>query len=266
MIMLRNILFQIAYWILSAFFALIATPMLLLPSRKPIMAWIGAYTRAMRFAMRRIAGVRVVIRGREHLPEGPSIVAAKHQSWGDGIVMFAEIDDLAFVTGDHLEKFPLLGGILRKMGAIVVDNCGGARARAALVSTELDRAAAEERKILIYPEGHLSPVGERHRYKSGVFHMYRNYHRPCVPVATNLGLRWPEQSWRLSPGEAVVEFLPAIPPGLAKEEFMARLETAIETRSLELLGDARPREQRPPLPDPMPKQARFRQEAKGARA
>ena len=146
--------------------------------------------------------------------------------------------DLAFVTGDHFEKFPLIGGILRKMGAIVVDNCGGAYARAKLVDTELKRAADDGRRVLIYPEGHLSPVGKRHRYRKGVFHMYENYQNPAVPVATNLGLFWPQQDWRMRPGVAVLEFLPPIEPGLDKQAFMTLLEDRIETRSLELLGDA----------------------------
>lgn len=251
--MIRSLAFQAAYWLTTVFFALTATPLLLLQRRAPMMAWIGAYTRVMRFHLRRIAGVRILVRGREHIPQGPCIVAAKHQSWGDGIVMFAEFDDLAFVTGDHLERYPLLGGILRKMGAIIVDNCGGALARARLVDDELKRAASEGRRILIYPEGHLSPVGERYRYKRGVYHMYQSYGCPALPVATNLGLLWPQQSWRLNPGEAIVEFLPAIPPGLAKEDFMTRLEAMIETRSLELLGARAPEGgygARPPLPDP----------------
>lgn len=251
--MIRSILFQVAYWLTSIVFALTAAPLLLLPSRRPMMAWIRTYTRLMRFWMRWIAGVRIVVTGKENLPAGPCIIAAKHQSWGDGIVMFAEFDDLAFVTGDHLEKFPLVGGILRKMGAIIVDNCGGAYARARLVDTELKRAAKEQRRILIYPEGHLSPVGARHRYRRGVYHMYAAYNCPAVPVATNLGLYWPQQSWRLTPGVATVEFLAPIEPGEAKDAFMKRLEQAIETRSLALLGDRKPdyaSADAPPLPDP----------------
>lgn len=246
-------MFRALYYMTSALFAIVAAPLLALPSRAPMMAWIRLYTRIMRFWLRAVAGIRVTVRGREHIPAGPCIIAAKHQSWGDGIVMFAEFDDLAFVTGDHLEKLPLVGGILRKMGAIIVDNCGGAYARARLVDDELKRAASENRRILIYPEGHLSPVGEKHRYRRGVYHMYAAYRCAAVPVATNLGMRWPQQSWRLSPGEAIVEFLPPIAPGLDKEPFMARLEEAIETRSLELLGDQRPAGAdwtSPPLPDP----------------
>jgi 1-acyl-sn-glycerol-3-phosphate acyltransferase len=235
-----SIMFQAAYWATSLFFALTSVPLLLVPSRKPTVAWIRLYTQAMTFWMRTIAGVRIVVRGRERLPAGPCIIAAKHQSWGDGIVMFSELSDLAFVTGDHLEKFPLLGGILRKMGAIIVDNCGGAYARARLVDVELKAAQAENRRILIYPEGHLAPVGERYRYRRGVYHMYAAYGCPAVPVATNLGLYWPQQSWRLTPGEAVIEFLDPIPPGLEKEDFMARLEDVIERRSLDLLGGKAP--------------------------
>jgi len=238
--LIRNILFQIAYWLTSVFFTVGALPLLLLPGRRLIMVWILAYTRVMVFWMRWIAGIRIKAIGKERLPDGPCIIAAKHQSWGDGFVMFSQFQDLAFVTGDHLEKFPLLGGILRKMGAIVVDNCGGAYARARLVDVELQKAQSHGRRILIYPEGHLSPVGQQYRYKKGVFFMYEKYGCPAVPVATNLGLRWPQQSWKLVPGEAIIEFLEPIEPGLNKADFMKRLEESIETRSIELLGEERP--------------------------
>ena len=238
--LLRSILFRAVYWITSVFYVLGAVPLLMLPGRKPLMHWIRLYTRTMCFWMRIVGGIKISVRGKDKIPEGPCIIAAKHQSWGDGFLAFSEFEDLAFVTGDHLESFPLVGGLLRKMGAIVVDNCGGAYARARLVDDELKKAQAENRRILIYPEGHLAPVGQHYRYKKGVYHMYQAYGCAAVPVATNLGLRWPQQNWRINPGEAVIEFLDPIPPGLAKDEFMARLEAAIEARSIELLGSETP--------------------------
>lgn len=250
---MRNIAFRAAYWITSVFFALTALPLLLLANRRSLARWIKAYTKSMVFLMRTIIGIRLEVRGRDRLPEGASVFAAKHQSWGDGFCLYSQIDDLAFVTGDHLLRFPLLGGILRKLGAIVVNSCGGAVARARLVDDELIAARRDGRSILIYPEGHLAPVGEKYRYKRGVYHMYAAYERPCVPVATNLGLYWPQARWDLKPGVAVVEFLEPIAPGLDKESFMAVLEERIETASLALLGDARPAHAHPdmaPLPDP----------------
>ncbi|MHA7873585.1 MAG: lysophospholipid acyltransferase family protein, partial [Hyphococcus sp.] len=157
-IRLRRILFCCAYWATSVFFVLVAAPLLLLPGRKPVLSWIRLYTKTIAFWLRWIAGVRVTVRGMEKLPPGPVVIAAKHQSWGDGILLFAALGDLAFVAGDHLEKFPLVGGIVRKMGAILVDNCGGALARARLIDQDLNQAKAEGRRILIYPEGHLAPV------------------------------------------------------------------------------------------------------------
>ncbi len=250
---MRILLFRTAYYLTSVFFAITALPLLAAPTRQPLARWIRRYTKTMVYWMRTIAGIKLTVRGRENLPEGPSIIAAKHQSWGDGFCIFSQIDDLAFVTGDHLDRIPLIGGILRKLGAIIVDNCGGAVARARLVDKELKLARDAGRRILIFPEGHLAPIGEKYRYKRGVYHMYTAYDRPTVPVATNLGVFWPQARWDLKPGEAIIEFLEPIEPGLEKEAFMARLEEAVETRSLELLAETghtvAPWDQ-PALPDP----------------
>lgn len=233
--MLRTAIFQIAYWACSIFFVLTALPLMLLPGRQAVVAWIRIYCRAMVAVMRWAGGIRVGVLGRENLPAGPFIIAAKHQSWGDGFVTFAAVPDLAFVTGDHLLRFPLVGPILRRMGAIVVDNCGGTVARGRLVAGEMAAARAQGRPILIYPEGHLAPVGQQYRYRRGVFHLYESYGCPVVPVATDLGVRWPQQSRATRPGPCSVHFLPAIPPGLDKETFMARLEATIETESRAML-------------------------------
>jgi 1-acyl-sn-glycerol-3-phosphate acyltransferase len=234
---MRSLLFSIAYWTLSGFYVLLAALASLVAGPDLVQAIVRFYCRRMLWAMRWIAGIEVELAGRERLPAGAFIIAAKHQSWGDGYVMFANVDKVAFVTGDHLEHIPLLRGILRKLGAIVVDSCGGPESRRALA----DSAAAAHRdgkRILIYPEGHLAKVGERFRYRTGVFHMYRDFDLPVVPVATNLGLFWPQQDFRKTPGAATVEFLDPIPTGLARHEFIARLEAAIETRTAELIAKA----------------------------
>lgn len=235
--MLRNILFQVLYYLTSICVALLALPLLLIPGRRYIMIFLQRYSQLMVYWMRVVGGINIEFRGIEKVPDGPCIVAAKHQSWGDGYAVFSQINDLAIVTGDHLERIPLVGFILRKMEAVVVDNCGGAHAREKLVDVELARAKKKNRKILIYPEGHLAPVGYHYRYKKGVFHMYEAYGCPVIPVATDLGLRWPMEERALSPGNAVLEFLDPIEPGLDKDTFMKLLEERIENASLALLPE-----------------------------
>jgi hypothetical protein len=80
-------------------------------------------------------------------------------------MMYVQFDDVAFVTGDHLERFPLVPKVLEKLGAIVIDNCGGPEARKDLAAS-FARAAEDKRIVLIYPEGHLAKVGEHHRYRA----------------------------------------------------------------------------------------------------
>ena len=235
---MRSLIFNIAYWFLSIGYGLTAAFAALAPGRNATAWVIRRYVKRMVQAMRILAGIRIDVRGKERLPTGAFIIASKHQSWGDGFATYDQFDDLAFVTGDHLEKFPLLGTVLRKLGAIVVNNCGGREARDSLKQSGAT-AHAEGRKILIYPEGNLAKTGEKFRYRSGVWHMYRDFDMPVVPLASNLGLFWPQEAFRKNPGTATLEFLDVIPTGLGKEEFLARLESAVEARTAELIAEAR---------------------------
>ena len=234
---MRSFAFNVAYWILSIGYGLTAAFAALAPGRSATTWVIRRYVKRMVQAMRLLAGIRIEVRGRERLPTGAFIIASKHQSWGDGFATYDQFEDLAFVTGDHLEKFPLLGTVLKKLGAIVVNNCGGREARESLQQRGAD-AHAEGRKILIYPEGNLAKVGEKIRYRSGVWHMYRDFDMPVVPLASNLGLFWPQEQYEKRPGTATLEFLEPIPVGLGKDEFLARLEAVVEERTAALVAEA----------------------------
>ncbi len=248
---MRSFAFAVVYWVQSVFYALACAFAALAPGRGPLAQTLRLYTRRMLWAMHRVAGIKVEVAGKERLPQGAFIVAAKHHSWGDGFVMFAHVENLVFVAGDHLERLPLLRGVLRKFGAIMVDNCGGPEARKALAE-KAAAAHADGRRILIYPEGNLAKAGERFRYRTGVFYMYRDFNLPVVPVATNLGLFWPQQDFKKNPGRATVEFLDPIEPGLNRGEFLARLEGVVETRTQELIASATGEPVRPSVLVPAP--------------
>lgn len=252
---LRNRLFNAYYWVLSIFYGLTAAFLALAPGRGPMTWAIKTYTRRMLWAMDALAGIRIDLRGQEKLPEGAFIIAAKHHSWGDGFVMFANVPNLSFVTGDHMERFPLVGAILRKFGAIIVDSCGGPEARKAL-SESAATVAAEGRRILIYPEGHLAKPGERFRYRTGVYYMSKDFDLPVVPVATNLGCFWEQTSAVKKAGTATIEFLDPIPTGLERGEFLARLEAVVEGRSQELIAMATGEPVRPSVLVPTPNEVK----------
>jgi 1-acyl-sn-glycerol-3-phosphate acyltransferase len=234
---MRSFLFAVGFWWISIAYVLLAAVSALLPGHGAVRWAVRRYVKRM-VQLMKLCGILPEARGRERLPPAPFIVAPKHSSYGDGFLMYSQFNDLAFVTGDHLERFPFLPKVLEKLGAIVIDNCGGPEARKDLADS-FSRAAAEGRIVLIYPEGHLARVGERHRYRSGVWHMQEASGWPVVPVATSLGLRWQCEDYARYPGPAVVEFLEPIMPGLGKDEFLALLEDRIETRTAALLDEGR---------------------------
>ena len=236
--MIRGVLFTGVYYALSLVYVLVSLPFLALPGRGPVTAIIRSYTRAINIALHWIGGIKKEVRGRDRLPEGAFILAPKHASWGDGFMVYPEVKNLAFVTGDHLERFPLVGGILHKLGAIVIDTCGGGERKAASLAEGMTQAREDGRRVLIYPEGHLAPVGYHFRYKPGVWHMQKAMNVPIVPVATNLNCFWNQEEILKKPGTAVIEFLDPIPAGLPKEVALARLTEAVESRSAELIAEA----------------------------
>lgn len=107
---MRSFAFNVAYWILSIGYGLAAAFAALAPGRGPTGWVIRRYVKRMVQAMRLFAGIRLHVLGKERLPTGAFIIASKHQSWGDGFVTYDQFDDLAFVTGDHLEKFRCWAG------------------------------------------------------------------------------------------------------------------------------------------------------------
>ncbi|WP_300378910.1 1-acyl-sn-glycerol-3-phosphate acyltransferase [Henriciella sp.] len=246
-------LFTGVYYALSFVYVILTLPTLVLPGRGATAFMIKSYTRSIRGALRLFAGIRCEIRGHQNLPDGPYILAAKHQSWGDGFLIYPEIDNLAFVTGDHLERFPFVGGILKKLGAIVIDTCGGGERKAQSLTEGMSRAKSQGRRVLIYPEGHLAPPGYHFRYKPGVWHMQKAMDVPVIPVATNLGCYWQQQELAKKPGTAVIEFLPAIEPGKPKKAFMEQLANCIEEQTAILSRETGTTANNPTvlLPDPV---------------
>lgn len=233
--LLRSLIFNVFFLLVTMVYALVSVILSLFPGRKLMMGSLRRYTRLMVWGMRVIAGIKVNVTGHEHIPaDGPVIIAAKHQSYGDGFVVFSQFFDLSFVTGDAITKFLFVGRILTKMNAVVINNCGGEDQRRKMAeSSQLVRE--QGRRLLIYPEGHLSKIGTQHRYRKGVYHLYKDFDCPVVPLASNLGQRWNQNDWVKHPGRADLEFLEPIMPGLGKDEFMEKLESMIETRSIELL-------------------------------
>ena len=183
-----------------------------------------------------LCGVRYVVRGREYMPSGGALVASKHQSMFETLAFWAILPDPAIILKKELAFLPVFGWYAMKLKNIKVDRSAGAKALRDMLKQARDRAG-EGRQVVIFPQGTRLEPGETDTYKPGVAGLYSAMKVPCVPVALNSGLYWPAHGMVRRPGTIVVEFLPAIEPGLPRDAFMAELETRIETASSALLAE-----------------------------
>jgi len=226
LIQLRSFLFQVYFWIWSAFTAIWMVLLLPLP-RALNTAALSFWSKGIFFGLRWISGVKVEVRGRENLPTGPALVAAKHQSMFDVFSQFGLLPDACFVMKKELLNVPLFGWHGLKAGMIVVDRAGHSTALKKLVRDTLERMK-EVRQVVIFPEGTRGDVGVPGDYKPGIAALYRELDMPVTPLALNCGVHWPKGFLR-PPGTIVFHYLPPIPAGLKRGEFMRELQTRIDT-------------------------------------
>ncbi|GLQ05314.1 lysophospholipid acyltransferase family protein [Sneathiella chinensis] len=234
---LRSALFFICFWIWSAFMNLLFLPALLFP-RKWLVFGQRIWSRGIVFLMRVICNLKVEIRGRENLPTGAGLVASKHQSAFETMVFHLIADDPAMVLKKELLHIPIYGWYCRKTKMIPVDRKGHAAALKAMLR-KAEEASADDRPIVIFPEGTRSAVDSKLPYHQGIAALYSKLALPVTPVALNTGLFWPRKKFICKPGTLTIEFLPAIEPGLKRKDFMTRLESTIEERTDALVQEAR---------------------------
>jgi 1-acyl-sn-glycerol-3-phosphate acyltransferase len=237
MIVLRSLLFNVAFYLNTVVMLIAALPTFLMP-RNAILRVAQAWARVSLVLLRVIVGTKVEYRGLQHVPAGGLLVASKHQSFADIHALLPMLSDPTFILKRELTWIPIWGPLAIKAGMIPVDRSRGSSAIA-----DMNRRARDEvargRQILIYPEGTRRAPGAEPAYKQGVAHLYRSLGVPCLPVALNSGLFWPRRRFVMRPGTIIVEFLEPIPPGLEREAFMALLKERIETASNRLIGEAR---------------------------
>ena len=234
---LRSLLFNIAFYVNAFLFLTIGTPFHLAPRKWAIRA-LQAWGSASVFLLRAICGVRMEVRGAENLPKGAVLVASKHQSAWETFALLPLLDDPAVVLKRELVWIPLYGWFIPKFRMIPVEREAGATALRRMMARAKE-AAGLGRQILIFPEGTRKAIGTPPDYKPGVAALYAGLGLQCVPVALNSGLYWPRRRFMRYPGTIIVEFLPALPAGLPRREFLKRLEASIETATARLVEEGR---------------------------
>ena len=233
MIALRSILFVALFYVWSVIVAVGLSPFLLGP-RSWAMELMRVWAYGIIWLLRVVCDIKVEVRGKEHMPKGAALVAPKHHCMFDVFAQFAYLPDACFVMKKELTWIPFFSWWGMRAQMIVVDRAGHSTALRKLIRDSKERFA-ENRQLLIFPEGTRSIPGAPADYKPGIAALYREIDVPVHPVATNAGVHWPKHGFMRKPGTIVFEYLEPIAPGLKRAEFMRLLQDRIETASTKLL-------------------------------
>ncbi len=194
-----------------------------------------SYVRIAFWLLRMLCGTRCELRG--EVPHHRCIVAAKHQSFLDVMMMMLWVPEPRFIMKRSVMYVPVLGLYAIRLGCIPIDRGKrGEAMRSILEGSRKGRAATGQ--IIIFPQGTRTAPGSDVPYKGGVAKLYAQSGLPLALAAVNTGWFWPRMGLRRSPGVAVAEFFGTIAPGKTSEEAFTELRSRIEQASDRLADEA----------------------------
>jgi 1-acyl-sn-glycerol-3-phosphate acyltransferase len=230
---IRSFLFNVGWYVGSAVFAIVGSPILLLP-RRAVVAWAQFWINFCLWWLRLTCRLTHRVTGRENLPAGPVLIASKHQSTWETLAYTILFPDAAIVLKRELLFIPIVGWAMARAGNIAVARGDGASALRGLVK-QARAVIADGRSIVIFPEGTRVAPGDERPYQVGVAALYRQLGVPVVPVALNSGVFWGRRKFIKWPGVIRMQILPPIAPGLSREAFLNTLRERIEGATKELV-------------------------------
>lgn len=235
----RSILFNVLFYALwTPLVCVLGLPALLM-SRTAAVKVATFYQWGFYYIAKYSLGLDFEVRGIENKPADgtPYLVAAKHYSAYETLILFCLFKDPAIILKKELLMIPLFGWYLKKLEVIALNRSKKSESLQSLYDGA-NRIKNQNRPIVIFPQGtriRLHETTTEKPYKGGLAKLYTALDLPVLPVALNSGLYWPRNSFLKKPGTVVIELLPPIPPGLPAQEMMTLVENAIEVTSGNLI-------------------------------
>ncbi len=179
--------------------------------------------------IKHLLGIDYRVLGREHIPDRPVVILAKHQSAWETVVLQQIFPLSLFVWKKELRwQIPFFGWALAVIPMIAVDRKAGREALRDLVRQGRLRLS-QNYSIVIFPEGTRSSPGQRQSYKVGGAMLAVEAGVPVLPVALNSGEFWGRNAFFKTPGTITVSIGPLIETaGMKATAINARAEAWIE--------------------------------------
>jgi 1-acyl-sn-glycerol-3-phosphate acyltransferase len=206
----RSSLFVLALVLITPPYALLALATFPLP-RMTRYRIISGWSRCVILLSRLILKIRWHVEGREHLPQRPAVILAKHQSAWETMAFQLIFPPQVHVLKRELLWIPFFGWGLALMSPIAINRKRGIAALRAMARKGTQRLA-QGFWVVVFPEGTRVAPGESRAYQPGGAWLAVASGAPVVPVAHNAGLLWPRYAFLKRAGTVTVRIGPAIDP------------------------------------------------------
>ena len=229
----RSVLFALLQTVLTMFFSVLA--LFTFPFSAHVRyRIITRYNHALIWLARAVLGIRYVVEGREHLPDTPAIILAKHQSAWETVAFLCLFPPVSPVIKQELLKVPFFGWGFRLLNPIAIDRSAGREALKQIVTQGREKLAAGF-WVLVFPEGTRVAPGEKGKYGIGGGWLAAETGVPVLPIAHNAGEVWPKNAFVKRPGTVTVRIGPVIDSrGKSAAELTRAVEAWIETEMARL--------------------------------
>ena len=150
MIWVRSLAFNIIFYVMMAVFLIVCSPLLFMP-RICAIRGLQVWGRTANWLMTTLCNIKVEVRGAKNIPEGPLLVAGKHQSLWETLMLPTLFNDPCMVEKKELFYIPIYGWpYTYKFRMIGVDRSAGSKALKDLIARGREEVAAG-RQIIILP-------------------------------------------------------------------------------------------------------------------
>ncbi len=225
--LLRALLFEVLVVLLTLVVGIGCLP-LAVWSERGTCAIMQTWGRLVLLLLRVVVGIRV--NGPEWIamPEGPVILAPKHQSSMDVVIMVSQPFHTVFVLKEELRRMPIIGWYAWRAGHIFVSRDAGAPALRVMLR-EAEAAVAKGRPLVIFPEGTRTLPGDAPDLKPGIVAVAGQLGASVIPVALNTAVCWGRKEFLKRPGVVTVVAHPPLPPTMGRRAMLAALHTGINS-------------------------------------
>jgi 1-acyl-sn-glycerol-3-phosphate acyltransferase len=233
MLFIRSLLFFLGMVIITPIFTILI--ILLIPFSGITRSRVASgWAHCSLFLLKHICNLGLEVRGRENIPNHPSIILCKHQSAWETIALQTIFPPQIWVLKRELLYIPIIGWAWMALSTIPIDRSAGREALKKLVSHGKDRLA-RGLWVVIFPEGTRIAPGERSKYHIGGAWLAAHTQTTVVPVAHNAGLFWRKNAFLKYPGTIILSIgKPIETAGLKADALNAQVENWIEAEQLKL--------------------------------